>query len=138
MNGHVAYKTQTDDALSNMVANILPTDTPLTPGVGSKCHTICFLKVVTLHITLKGNGIEYNECKYSVLIHTLGWGRKVIFVSFLKVVVLHIKLKRKKSRPTCKLNIDFTHTPDLWGLVERSDIDIVQISILGRLLLSSE
>ena len=60
---------------------------------------------------------------------TPGQGQRVIFVSLLKVVMLHIKLKRKKSRPTCKLNIDLTHTPDLWGFVERSDIDIVQISM---------
>ena len=53
--GHVAYQTKTDEVYSNMVANILPTDTPSTPGVGSKCHTIFFLKVVMLHITLKGN-----------------------------------------------------------------------------------
>ena len=31
-----------DDAGSNMVANILPTDTPLTQGVGSKGQTISF------------------------------------------------------------------------------------------------
>ena len=31
-----------DDAGSNMVANILPTDTPLTQGVGSKGKTIYF------------------------------------------------------------------------------------------------
>ena len=32
---HVAYQIKADDAGSNMVANILPTDTPLTQGVGS-------------------------------------------------------------------------------------------------------
>ena len=34
--GHVAYQIKADDAGSNMVANILPTDTYLTQGVGSK------------------------------------------------------------------------------------------------------
>ena len=33
--GHVAYKINADDAGSNMVANILPTDTPSDPGVAS-------------------------------------------------------------------------------------------------------
>ena len=33
--GHVAYQIKADDAGSNMVANILPTYTPLTQGVGS-------------------------------------------------------------------------------------------------------
>ena len=37
---HVAYQIKADDAGSNMVANILPTDTPLTQGVGSKGQTM--------------------------------------------------------------------------------------------------
>ena len=40
--GHVAYQIKADNAGSNMVANILPTDTPLTQGVGSKGQTISF------------------------------------------------------------------------------------------------
>ena len=32
---HVAYQIKADDAGSNMVANILITDTPLTQGMGS-------------------------------------------------------------------------------------------------------
>ena len=39
---HVAYQIKADDTGSNMVANILPTDTPLTQGVGSKGQTISF------------------------------------------------------------------------------------------------
>ena len=52
--GHVAYQVKADDASSNMVANILPTDTPSTLGMGSKGQTIFFLNVVMLHIKLKG------------------------------------------------------------------------------------
>ena len=37
-----------------MVANMLPTDTPLTPGLGQKVKPCFFLKVVMLHIKLKG------------------------------------------------------------------------------------
>ena len=40
--GHVAYQIKADNASSNMVANILPTDTSLTQGVGSKGQTIYF------------------------------------------------------------------------------------------------
>ena len=40
--GNVAYQIKADDASSNMVANILPTDTPSTQGVGSKGQTISF------------------------------------------------------------------------------------------------
>ena len=50
---HVAYQIKADDTGSNMFANILPTDTPWTQGVGSKGQI--FLKVVMLHIKLKGN-----------------------------------------------------------------------------------
>ena len=39
---HVAYQIKADNAGSNMVANILPTDTPSTQGVGSKGQTIYF------------------------------------------------------------------------------------------------
>ena len=38
-----------------MVANILPTDTPLTPGWGQQVKPYLFLKVVMLLIKLKGN-----------------------------------------------------------------------------------
>ena len=51
---HVAYQIKADDAGSNMVTNILPTDTPLTQGVGSKGQLYLLLKVVMLHIKLKG------------------------------------------------------------------------------------
>ena len=51
---HVAYQIKADDAGSNMVANILPTDTPFTQGVGSKGQLYLLLKVVMLHIKLKG------------------------------------------------------------------------------------
>ena len=40
--GHVASQIKTDDAGSNMVANFLFTDTPLTQGMGSKGQTIYF------------------------------------------------------------------------------------------------
>ena len=40
--GHVAYQIKADNAGSSMVANILPTDTPSTLGVGSRGQTISF------------------------------------------------------------------------------------------------
>ena len=51
--GHVAYQIKADDAGSNMVANILPTDAPSTQGWGQKVKLYLFLKVVMLHIRLK-------------------------------------------------------------------------------------
>ena len=40
--GHVAYQIKADNAGSNIVANILPTDTPWTQGVGPNGQTISF------------------------------------------------------------------------------------------------
>ena len=51
---HVAYQIKADDAGSNMVANILPTDTPSTQGWGQNVKLYHFLKLVMLHIKLKG------------------------------------------------------------------------------------
>ena len=47
--GYVAYESKLA-----MVANILPTDTPLTLGLGQKVKPCIFLKVVMLHIILRG------------------------------------------------------------------------------------
>ena len=95
--GHVAYQINADDVCSNMVANILSTDTALAQGVGSKGQTIYFLwkENFMLHIKLKG--IEHRAPWKQIYCHytyqrPLGWGQNVIFLSFLKVVMLHIKL----------------------------------------------
>ena len=52
---HVAYQIKADDAGSNMVANILPTDTPSTQGVGSKGQTISFSESSHVEYQIKGN-----------------------------------------------------------------------------------
>ena len=52
---HVEYQIKADDAGSNMVANILPTDTPLTQGVGSKGQTISFSESSHVAYQIKGN-----------------------------------------------------------------------------------
>ena len=52
---HVAYQIEADDAGSNMVANILPTDTPLTQGVGSKGQTISISESSHVAYQNKGN-----------------------------------------------------------------------------------
>ena len=44
-----------DEAGSNMVANMLPTDTPLTQGVGSKGQTISFTESSHVAYQIKGN-----------------------------------------------------------------------------------
>ena len=52
--GHVTNQIKAEEGCNNMVANSLPTDTPLTRGWGQKVKTYLFLKVVILLIKLKG------------------------------------------------------------------------------------
>ena len=47
-------KNRLSDACSNMEANILPVDKSSTRGWGQKVKIFFFLKVVMLHIKLKG------------------------------------------------------------------------------------
>ena len=58
--GHVAYQIKADDAGSNMVANILPTDTPLTQGVGSKGQTISVSGSSHVAYQIKADGAGSN------------------------------------------------------------------------------
>ena len=52
---YVAYQIKADDAGINMVANILPIDTPSTQGVGSKGQTISFTESSHVAYRIKGN-----------------------------------------------------------------------------------
>ena len=51
--GHVAYQIKANDKCSKMIANILPTDTPSIPRMGSKGQTISESSHVAYQI--KGN-----------------------------------------------------------------------------------
>ena len=53
--GHVAYQIKADEAGSNMVANILHTDTASTQGVGSKGQTISFSESSYVAYQIKGS-----------------------------------------------------------------------------------
>ena len=94
--GHVAYQIKADDAGSNMVANILPTDTPMTQGVGSKGQTICFSE--SSHVAYQIKADEAGSKMVANILPTdtpltQGWGQKVKLYLFLKVVMSHIKFK---------------------------------------------
>ena len=52
---HVAYQIKADDAGSNMVANILPTDTPTNQGVGSDGQTLSFSETSHVEYQIKDN-----------------------------------------------------------------------------------
>ena len=51
--GHVPYQTKAEEGCSNMVANILPTDTPLTLGWGKNVKLYLFLMLI------KVKGVEH-------------------------------------------------------------------------------
>ena len=73
--GHVAYQIKGNDTCSNMVAKTLTVNTPSASGVGSKSQNIFFLKVVMLHIKLKGlDHYEHHTNTCSILTHTLDPG----------------------------------------------------------------
>ena len=79
-----------------MVANILPTDTPLTQGVGSKGQTIYFSE--SSHVTYQIKAEDAGSNMVANILptdtsSTQGVGQKVKLYLFLKVVMLHIKLK---------------------------------------------
>ena len=53
---HVAYQIKGNDACSNMIANIMPADTPLTLWGGVKGSKFeLFQNMVMLHMKLKGS-----------------------------------------------------------------------------------
>ena len=62
----VAYQIKGNIPYSNMLVNILPEDTPLTPRVGVKGQNV-FFKVVMLHIW----SVKQHRSQYSVLKYTL-------------------------------------------------------------------
>ena len=86
-----------------MQANSLFLHTHTAPEGSQKFNTF-FLKIVMLHIKLKG--MEHRTprkhifCPYT---HSrpLGWSQKVKAFYFLKVVTLHINLKGRELRAPC-------------------------------------
>ena len=84
-----------------MVANILPTDTPLTQGDGSKGQSIYFSE--SSHVA---NQIKADDAGSNMVANILptdtpstpGVGQKVKLYLFLKVVMLHNKLKGIEHR----------------------------------------
>ena len=84
-----------------MVANILPTDTPLTQGVGSKGQTIFFSESSHVAYQIKADSLGSNMLANILPTDTpltQGVGSKGQTISFLKVVMLHIKLKAIEHR----------------------------------------
>ena len=84
-----------------MVANILPTNTPLTQGVGSKGQTIYFSESSHVAYQIKADDAGSNMVANILPTDTpwtQGMGQKVKLYLFLKAVMLHIKLKGIEHR----------------------------------------
>ena len=84
-----------------MVANILPTDTPSTQGVGSKGQTISFSE--SSHVAYQIKADDAGSKMVANILptdtpSTHGVGQKVKLYLFLKVVMLHIKFKGIEHR----------------------------------------
>ena len=100
--GHVAYHIKVDDFCSNMIANILPKDTPSTHGMGSKGQTIYFCESSHVAYQITGNGAQSIMKVNMLSLHTqttpgVGSKGQTIYI-FVKVVMLHIKLKGMEHR----------------------------------------
>ena len=84
-----------------MVANILPTDTPSTQGVGSKGQTIYFSESSHVAYQIKaddaGSNMVANILPTDTSL-TQGVGQKVKLYLLLKVFMSHIKLKGIEHR----------------------------------------
>ena len=93
--GHIAYQIKADKACSTMIANVLPTDSPLTQGVGSKGQTISFGESSHVAYQIKGKSTEHHERKYAVITHTIDpWvGSKGHFFSESGHVAFQIKVE---------------------------------------------
>ena len=119
--GHVAYQIKADDAGSNMVANILPTDTPSTQGVGSKGQTIFFFSERS-QVAYQIKADEAGSNIVANILPTQGVRSKGQTISFYEVVMLHIKLKGIEHRAPRKqiYYAVITHTNDPCGGVTRS------------------
>ena len=90
-----------DEAGSNMVANILPTYTPSTQGVGSKGQTIYFSESSHVAYQIKADDAGSNMVANILPTDTpftQGVGSKGQLYLLLKVVMLHIKLKEIEHR----------------------------------------
>ena len=89
--GHDAYQIKADDTGSNMVANILPTDTPSTQGVGSKGQTIYFSESSHVAYQIKADDAGSNMVANILPTDTpltQGVGSKghtISFISFIKL-----------------------------------------------------
>ena len=100
-----------------MVANIWPTDTLLTQGVGSKGKTISFSESCHVAYQIKASSNMVANILPTETPSTQGMGSKGQTIFFLKVIMLHIKLKAIEHRaPWKQICCHYAHQQPLgWG-----------------------
>ena len=105
-----------------MVANILPTDTSSTQGVGSKGQTISFSESSLVAYQIKENWAQSTMKANMLSLHThqrpLGWGQKLIFLFYkwsccMSNFITHIKYLKAKCLKALNLLKVLSHTS--WG-----------------------
>ena len=117
--GPVAYQIKAGDAGSNMVANILPTDTPSTQGVGSKGQTLSFSESSHVAYQIKaydaGSNMVANILPTDTPL-TQGAGSKGQTISFSESshVAYQINWESSTEHHECKYAV-ITHTNDPRG-----------------------
>ena len=113
--------------INNMPTNILPLHTSLTPRVGSKGQ-LSFLKVVILHIKLMGMK-HRKPCKQIFFTFTHPRPLDLLPLDGVKTFFFQVMLYKERSLGLYASKMfDLILTPDGLSLVERLDIEIVQIS----------
>ena len=107
-----------------MVANILPTDTPLTQGVGSKGQTIYFSESSHVAYQIKADDAGSNMIANILPTDTpltQGVVSKVQTISFTESSHIAYQIKRQLSTEHHESKYAIiTHTNDPWGGVKRS------------------
>ena len=104
--GYVANQIKENHECSNILANILPADTPtryptpLDPGDGVNRSKVIFLEHGHVAYQMWGNhemqqlGSKYFACRPLPTPMTIGrWGQKLKIQLFQNIVMLHIELK---------------------------------------------
>ena len=76
-NDYVAYQIKADDSGSNRVANILPTDSPSTQGVGSKVQALSFSESSHVAYQIKADDAGSNMVANILPTDTLDPGGRV-------------------------------------------------------------
>ena len=116
-----------------MVANILPTDTPLTQGVGSKGQTLSFSESSHVAFQIKaydtGSNMVANILPTDTPL-TQGVGSKGQTISFSESSHVAYQIKRNWAQSTMKANMLSLHTPTTSGVGSKGHFFLLKVVML--------